>query len=366
MSNSYINGLLSKSKFAQLARSNQLMSLRTAKPFPTAQTLETTKASFEYRDYGLKSALPPQDKRKRIVVDQMDTIENMIAYERAPGDYYKKLKFNELNIPLKIRNTKPNEGNQLFFGPTVDKITEKDQTDTSKLSEILGIKPDSSDLQKKRILNNLEGQRLNFLKYLAENKPEKYIRIRKGDLKNLRIEQEISEFLLKLNKEESFAPSKSLSKLAQTPATRPIMKATGGLSYKLQGRLDASPNGVSKPGAVVPARLLKSSGSNYHVAVGGFVGQASPTNLGTLLNFANRDKTKHVIQETVPVHVNSAFLQPNGSVQLRVEGIEFRTVRRNQNNNLKIPSRGSGSLKVNEDTIFNLLRGYDKSNTEEI
>ncbi|ODV97081.1 hypothetical protein PACTADRAFT_32576 [Pachysolen tannophilus NRRL Y-2460] len=338
------NKLLRKSRLSQVKDSNTLTAVRLSKLYPSQQIIETGPASFYRKDFGLKSKLPSKVNKRYVVVDKLDTIEHMTEFEAEAGFYWNKLRFQEFNIPLETRNGK----NPLFFGNTRNIPRNQEELNTSKISEVLNLDESTPTSKKIELLEILKNYRGSFLKFLSDKNPEKLIRIKSG--LDCELHDEITQFIFSLKEEESPALKKPICNLATDKINgTPIMKGTGGFSYRLKGKLTTSPNGFSE-GSVVPARLISSVPSHWQIAVGGLVAAAPHQTMNSLGKIAANNPGKHLREAEIPVSVQKAVLSSNGAIRLEVAGVDSKN-----------------GVKVNYDNSYSSRPNYferDSKNTE--
>lgn len=249
--------LFKNSKIAQLPKHLGNKDVDFQKAYPTHQIIEALPSSFSRRDFGLKVRLPKKLKSRRIIINDIDNKYGLPDFNTLNGFYWKKLRFQEMDIPVEVKGLENNGvSSPLFPGASVD-------ADESKkpISMALHINKQSLNSKKfkKEVKPSLEKLRKPFSRWLAQKHPES---LEKPDLSD-----EISEFVVENTRD-------STSKMHLPSSYKSQLSGTAGLSYKLKGRLYQTPNGAESV-KVFPGRLLQSKMTGYHFGLGGFVGHSS-------------------------------------------------------------------------------------------
>ncbi|CDK24459.1 unnamed protein product [Kuraishia capsulata CBS 1993] len=310
MASKDLGKLLRSSKFAQLVPSKGRLLEDTQKAHPTHQIIEAPPSSFHRRNFGLKYNLPEKLKSRYIVVESVDNEDGLPEFENLSGFYWKKLRFQEMNIPISSAGGK----NPLFFDKTLHPLDPNDAlgiVQTNEISKLLNILPGTPEKKFAQVQNKLSTLRRPFFKWLAKAHPDK---VANQDLLN-----EVIEFL-KLHPQLLEVPELPLRKYATDPAKGSLRLAgTGGLSYKLKGRLTNSPDGIQTAKAV-PGRFLEASSIYRPMAVGGFVGNASSRAHGAAYaKTADMDPARHIRETKLALNVTRATFDRANRNKLTLE-----------------------------------------------
>lgn len=334
--------LLKNTKLSSVAKPNKKFLKSAAKTKPTHQIIQTTSASLNRNDYGLKASLPSKIKSRYIVFDKLDTMQHMTSFEAYSGIYWTKKKFQEMGVPV-ITNSREINGTQnsvsplflesekLYIGSS-DKLNQfaKEIDNTllngmkvlqgnqshfmPRLSELFGINSDSTAEQIRSVLRKLKSLRKEFQQYVLEKHPHKMsLQIFNKDSLSLELLSFISK---KIENKEIFVKSSSIGSTIIKHNPRDQSKGTAGLSYLQKGRLMNTLNGGYTSNKVVPGRILDIRNA-YGAA--GFITQL-PNSMNIQATAAKSVPGKHFKEIMVPTAVKNAILKPNGSVELQVEG----------------------------------------------
>ncbi|GMF00651.1 unnamed protein product [Ambrosiozyma monospora] len=159
-------------RVAQLPSKLGELGLDQSGAFPTHQVIESLPSSFSRRDFGLKLRLPKKTKTRYIVINDIDNKYGLPDFEPRSGFLWKKLRFQELGIPVTSResslasdkNTK--KTNPLF--PTTE-VTHN----TESIAQALNIErqPLDSANFKTVVKPALKQLRKPFMKWLQEHHP---------------------------------------------------------------------------------------------------------------------------------------------------------------------------------------------------
>ncbi len=255
--------LFKNSRIAQLPKHISNADIDFQKAYPTHQIIEALPSSFSRRDFGLKVRLPKKLKSRRIIIEDIDNKYGLPDFKTLNGFYWKKLRFQEMDLPVEIKGTGFNGvdrqggiNSPLFPRENVEVDGKK-----KPISVALHLNKQSFKSKKfqDQVKPRLEKLRKPFSRWLAQKYPE---RLGKPDFSD-----EISEFIVE-------TVGDSNSKMGLPPSYKNQLSGTAGLSYKLKGRLHQTPNGVESV-KVFPGRLLQSKMTGYHFGLGGFVGYSS-------------------------------------------------------------------------------------------
>ncbi|VEU21167.1 DEKNAAC102101 [Brettanomyces naardenensis] len=260
--------LFKNTRVAQLPQNLGKLGLDRSKAFPTHQVVEALPSSFSRRDFGIKLRLPKKIKTRRIVINDLDNKYGLPDIEPLNGFYWKKLRFREFGIPVKVKGTglsslqKVGSASSPLFPSKESSGPDK----TTTISSALNVRRQSLYSQEfqKKVKPELRKLRRPFVQWLVKKYPDRLVN---SDLSN-----EIIEFLGEVrpqigqkNEQNGFEiPSSYSEKLS----------GTAGLSYTLGGRLLQTPNGVESS-KVLPGRFLQSRITGHHFGLGGFVGYSS-------------------------------------------------------------------------------------------
>lgn len=335
-----LSKLLRSSRLAQVARPNTCKKIAAGKIYPTHQIIQTTPSSLFRNNFGLKADFPSKVNSRYIVLDKLDTIEHMTGFEKDSSFYWKKQRFQELNIPVNVPANKSEHGHPLFAGNTETRNDTVVNRNKLPLASLLNLDSTTPKPKVEEVLNKVEKLRKPFFNWLYEKHPmvlHEMLSPNESKKRRSNIEHAVT-FLKEYESKNStvVGVKKQLSELAKLADGRAKIAGTGGLSYNLKNRLANSPNGISTKNHA-PARLLSNSENNMF-AVGGFV--------GTSFNYyrrLNAPTDKHARQEKLKIEVTNAILSDDGlSIDVG-------------------KSRDRTTSSVNGESLLNLLRDIHKS-----
>ncbi|ODQ77768.1 hypothetical protein BABINDRAFT_163166 [Babjeviella inositovora NRRL Y-12698] len=334
--------LYKNSRLAQVVKTLDNPRAKIDKSVPTRQILFASSESYKNRNYGLKSRLPENCQSKHITVDAIETYERMVPYEAAPGFYYKLLRFQEFNTALVTPNKKQNP---LFGGKTFDPASEKQQ-----VSDLLQIsKPDlpvrRADKLAQAVKYNAGNKvgsgakefRQEYFQALLAHDPAAIVHNKHN---NANVMQDTIGAMLHAKRAAGENVGKYASRAAAPQAKNDFKRyardpndiskfkvaGTAGLSYTLKGRLRNTPNGI-ETAVVKPGRLLKRNardmmgGGRTTAALGGFIVDVGQSSVSLQNQAASNIPGMHKHEVAVPLRVESAFLQSDGSVKIHTEGV---------------------------------------------
>lgn len=347
--------LIKDTKISQLQASIGNRELNANNGFPTHQIIESPSSSFSRRDFGLKMRIPKKIKTRRIIVNDLDNKYGLPNFETLNGDYFKKLRFQELGIPVNAIFSHSNSTNSNLNS----KSTSNDQS-TSKLTHnplfpsskefstpqtiagLLHIKnqPLNSKDFIDKIKPELKSLRRPFLTWLAKNHPE--------SLSKKSLYEEFKKFV-EIEKPHLFNDNKYY-----IPSTyENKLSGTAGLSYNLRGRLFQTPYGP-KTSRIVPGRIVSKFTNYTKCTIGGFVGNignvAANNSYVETLALQNRsvEDNKFAREFKIPATVtNATMILDSKSLDLTVTPIK-----RTNNFSKKIMSKRS---EGNQEAIFSNL-----------
>ncbi|QPG74114.1 hypothetical protein FOA43_001436 [Brettanomyces nanus] len=259
--------LFRNSRVAQVPNNLGKLGLDRSKAFPTHQIIEALPSSFSRRDFGLKIRLPKKLKTRHIVINDLDNKYGLPDFEPLNGFYWKKLRFREFGIPVRVKGSGLGNGMQKNAVSSSPLFPAKYQSsDRTTISGALNLKRQSlySKEFQKHIKTELRKLRRPFITWLVEKYPE---RLSHTDLSN-----EIIEFLEEKKPQLNLKNTDFQLKIPSSYADK--LSGTAGLSYTLGGRLLQTPNGVESS-KVLPGRFLQSKITGHHFGLGGFVGYSS-------------------------------------------------------------------------------------------
>ncbi|GMM37911.1 mitochondrial 37S ribosomal protein [Saccharomycopsis crataegensis] len=329
---------MSSAKFANLLRNSKIASVATPlkkfdafapKYYPTHQVIQTTSASLNRQDFGIKASLPKKIKGRYIILDDLDTLEGVTGFEPTSEFYWIKKRFQELGIPVippkRIANQMStlfadteSEHQNKFKSEATNLYSLSDKNRFVSLSDILGIDSSTSPAVLKALSRDLKKIRHDFQQHVLKNHPQK---LNPSAFNKSSLALEALQFMSKeveqhkISRVDSVNKDKTFLKLASNPRSAKI-KGTGGLSYLQRGRLNSTVHGYSDT-TVVPGRLVN-EGNNYGVA--GFVTKYQ-IEAATQAGAAKAVPGKHYKQVMIPSAVSQASMRPNGSVSLKTLGI---------------------------------------------
>lgn len=260
---------LKNTKISQFQASIGDRVLNANKDFPTHQIIEAPLASFSRRDFGLKMRIPKKIKTRRIIVNDLDNKYGLPNFETLNGDYFKKLRFKELGVPVtakfydsqteKMLRERSEEGKNASVNKNPLFESSKQYFVPNSIADLLHIRnqPLNSSNFTRHIKPELKSLRRPFLTWLATNYPSSLVSNDLTLLFKKFIETEKPQLLAK---SKDYIPSTYSESLS----------GTAGLGYNLKGRLFQTPNGPQKS-RLVPGRLVGRGDNGAKFAVGGFI-----------------------------------------------------------------------------------------------
>lgn len=331
---SNLQKLLKGSKISQLAEPNRREAANYFKLFPTHQVIQTTPNSLYRKDYGLKANLPSKVKSRFLELDEMDTMQRMTDFECLSGSYWKKVRFQEMNLPISFKK------NALFEGFTEIKPKSENLTN---LSVLLNFDyKNATDGELKILLGKLRELRKPFVEWLLKTKPSVLLQ-QSNDFSS-----EIRDFLAMC--EKSPYHYKKLSQLGLKKDGSLKTAGTAGLSYALKGRLCNTPNGIQAK-KIIPGRYVGDLNKNF--AVGGFIARGADSASTSVAQMIKSVRDKHPRQLEIPVSLENAEFNPDNSLRINV------TPMRGNNATAEIPQHPFKSARkrdhVEVDTLLKLL-----------
>lgn len=352
---SAFGSLLKDTKISQLQASIGNRELNANNGFPTHQIIEAPASSFSRRDFGLKMRIPKKIKTRRIIINDLDNKYGLPNFEKLNGDYFKKLRFQELGIPVSATYTaeaptRPSAFNsnskdaEATIQPSQNPLfsSSKQSASSQTIASLLHIKnqPLQSTDFVKDIKPRLQSLRKPFLQWVAKNYPDELSKPSVALFK-LYVESEKPQLF---NDNKNYIPSTYANALS----------GTAGLSYNLKGRLFQTPKG-SKTSRIVPGRIV-SKQMNAIATVGGFVGNVRNTsandNYVKNLALQNRviEEDKFAREFKIPATVDRATLILDSNSL----GLNVTPVTTANNSRSKVSSR-SRSAQVASAQIEDLL-----------
>lgn len=283
--------LLKSTKIATLVPSKSAFSPFARKVYPTHQTVQTTSASHDRADYGLKAAIPSKITLRYLVVDELDLLEGITKFEPTLGHYWIKRRFQEMGMPV------------------VPAERTKQDARVPRVLDAVGLGSGATKQDVEAWTRVLKQARKLFRKHVAHNHPDK-IEPRAFNRSNLAPEavQFLNTFQGLANEDRRFL---------QAPRTP---QGSAGLLYLQKGRLSATSYGYSDK-AVVPGRIL-SDGGVFGIA--GFA-TSSPSEIGPSLAAARNVPGKHYKEVMIPVAVEKVKMR-GGVVQLEASVVRKNVV----------------------------------------
>lgn len=313
MKNQRFYKLFKDSRYAQVATplSKQL---RTADlSTPTHQILFAPKGSAVRSEYGIKTPLPEQVGLSHIVMNRMDTSNNIPDVEKYSSPHYNRLKFQESGIVLK----KPfDRANPLFAWDSSKTINtdSKREPDSILSSFNLGLQAEKRDVM--NIIKANPTLAREFRRWLVKRSPESIV---------FKVPAKINELL-----EEFIATSETVKKHRSTlgdltrkfgkstaNVTSSPVQGTAGLSYNQKGRLYNTPNGI-KNGVIAPGRLVEDREAN----IGGFVAAVNERTTILQSSMIRNAPGKHRRQFVLPFKISEAELTPAGGLRMYADGVK--------------------------------------------
>ncbi|GAV29948.1 hypothetical protein PMKS-003454 [Pichia membranifaciens] len=349
--------LLKDTKVAQLQASIGSRELNANNGFPTHQVVESPASSFSRRDFGLKMRIPKKIKTRRIIVNDLDNKYGLPNFETLNGDYFKKLRFQELGIPVNATYTQfINSSNSSQNKSTTTQnplfASSREFSSPQNIAGLLHIK--NQPLNSKEFAENIKPQlkalRKPFYKWLMKNHPE--------SISKKSLYDEFKRYI-ELEKPQLFGNSKNY--IPSTYAEK--LSGTGGLSYNLKGRLFQTPNGP-KTSRVVPGRIVSKYSNYTKCTVGGFVGNvgnvAANNSYVETLALQNRsiEDDKFAREFKIPATVvNATMVLDNKSLDLTVNPIK----RASNFGKRTITRRNPAEQSLAFSSLMNLLNDKEKS-----
>lgn len=350
--------LLKDTKVSQLQASIGNRDLNANNGFPTHQVVEAPSSSFSRRDFGLKMRIPKKIKTRRIIVNDLDNKYGLPNFETLNGDYFKRLRFQELGIPVNATytqfiNSSNSTQNKLSGTQNPLFANSKKFSSPQSIAGLLHIKnqPLNSKEFTKTIKPQLKALRRPFYQWLVKNHPESISKKSLYDEFKRYIELEKPQLF---NDQKNYVPSTYANKLS----------GTGGLSYNLKGRLFQTPNGP-KTSRVVPGRIVSKYSNYTKCTVGGFVGNvgnvAANNSYVETLALQNRsiEDNKFAREFKIPATVVSAtMVLDNKTLDLSVSPIK----RTSNLGKRTITKRNPAEQSLAFSSLMNLLNDKEKTN----
>lgn len=312
MNNQEFFRLFKDSRLAQVAKP-LLKSLRGNTSGPSHQIIYTPKNSASRSNYGIKSSLPKQFGTSHIIFNNIDNKAGIPDIEKSSGNYYQRLRFQELGIPV---NTETSE-NPLF--PNKSNRTVKSVKPSNEKIELLSyafnVKPHASIKDIKKILSKNPQLYKEFKQFLIKKYPNIVL-----SNSTFNIKQKVHEFLSSSN------VKKANHQFLNDKSER--IEGTGGFSYLLKGRVSNTPNGF-KNGTIAHGRTVDLK----EAAIGGFIANVTSQH-GLQRNFTMNYPGKHQRQFVVPFKINSAEIGDNGKVKIDAQTILASKFANNENDDL--------------------------------
>lgn len=309
---SQMGKLLKTTKISQLQNSIGDRVLNANGAFPTHQIVEAPAASFSRRDFGLKMRIPKKIKTRRIIVNDLDNKYGLPNFETLNGDYFKKLRFQELGIPVEANYDNVKAAKEMLENDTTLELTTNPLFKSSKafstpntIAGLLQVKnqPLNSDEFLQSVKPELKSLRKPFLEWIATTRPQ-HMNERNKDLFKTFIQETKPELFKNISNSANTIPKSQYEKLS----------GTAGLSYNLKGRIIQTPNGPQLS-RLVPGRIVTRTNDTYMGAVGGFVTDIRTTEVRntSVEKLVAQNKTvddtgKFARQVLVPTHVKNAKL----------------------------------------------------------
>jgi hypothetical protein len=310
---SQMGKLLKTTKISQLQNSIGDRVLNANGAFPTHQIVEAPASSFSRRDFGLKMRIPKKIKTRRIIVNDLDNRHGLPNFETLNGDYFKKIRFQELGIPVEANygNISKAAKERLENDATLELTTNplfkssKAFSTPSTIAGLLQVKnqPLNSNEFLEKVKPELKSLRKPFLEWIAKSRPQ-HLNEKNKDLFKAFIEETRPELFKQVTESKDSIPSSHYEKLS----------GTAGLSYNLKGRIIQTPNGPQLS-RLVPGRVVSNTNDSVIGTVGGFVTdirntETKNTYVEKLIsqNKTNDTTGEFARQVLVPTHVKGAKL----------------------------------------------------------
>ena len=309
---STLSNLLRTSRLSHVPKSRVSLKSKEfhAKFYPTHQIIETRPDCLARQEWGLKSNIPSRIKSKYLIYDDLDTLERITTFEPLGGMQWTRLRFQEMGVVPQLQQGKRNP---LFkfeevVGSSLNSVGE-DQL--RELCNELGITETTKNAEVRKALESVKQRRGEFKEWLLRERPEALLN--KG-----------------FNAEELKHVARQFLKEKFNPASIPKsgnarIVGSGGLSYKLKGRLTNSPNGVIQS-HIVPGRIVTHGNKESNkAAVGGFIVYSS----GPGSKMYSYKKGDFIRESVYPLRIENAIVDNEGRVNITA------------NNNVQV--RGGGS-----------------------
>ncbi|CCF59690.1 hypothetical protein KAFR_0H02810 [Kazachstania africana CBS 2517] len=280
---STISQLLRQTKLSQVPRPR--VGGSKSRCYPTHQIIETKPSTLSHQEWGLKSTLPSKIRTRYIELDALDSLERMTKFEPNGGNQWIRLRFQEMGV---VPSYQTGKVNPLFH---------KDGSSYESLTEVIDAKSGQERLNRRKI-EQIKQARNDFKKWLIDKHAMDvdFKHFNATTLKNLAIE---------------FLNEQINTKRLKFPRDRVI--GNGGLSYKLKGRLDNSPNGVVTK-HIVPGRMVNSSHQNQNVAaIGGFIARS----LGENDKKNSYNKGDFIRELVYPFTIENVTMKDNGKTEIQ-------------------------------------------------
>ncbi|KAH3684668.1 hypothetical protein WICPIJ_004355 [Wickerhamomyces pijperi] len=313
---SEFSNLLKASRFASLAK--PLSRSKGNKNGPTHQIVETRASSLHRQEWGMKYALPSKIKSRYITFNDVDSMERIVDFETNASDHWKRLRFQQMGAPV-VLDTPEVKKNPLFHND-VESKTISDRATISDIKNVLGL---DSSLKTKQIqalqlaYTRLRPEFLEYVKLKNATLLNEAINTTSSKTKTFSVEDsQFAALALRFIIEYHAKSTKNQPRALLAKSDEFKVKAFGGLSYQLKGRLSNAPNGIQDK-AVHPGRILSQDGQSVFIALGGFTSESIGTNYNNEIKNITNTQGKQLREVAMPFQVSGAMMDKSGVVKLK-------------------------------------------------